>query len=114
MAGKTDKFRAQWSKITSDQWILRTIYGYQVELTDKPDQTFVLSPIQFSDLEEEEEAINKGIIYFIKKRIIEPVVQADAAEFISYIFVRPKLDGGITVILNIKPFSQNNVDKIHF
>ena len=38
MAGKTEKFRAQWSKITSDRWILRTICGYQVELTDKPDQ----------------------------------------------------------------------------
>ena len=38
------------------------------------------APIKFSDLEEE--AINKGIVDFIKKGIIEPVVQADASEFI--------------------------------
>ena len=47
MAGKTEKFRAQCSKITSDRWILRTICGYQVELTDKPYQNFVQSPISF-------------------------------------------------------------------
>ena len=53
MAGKTEKFRAQWSKITSDRLILRTICSYQVELTDKPDQALVSSPLKFSDLEEE-------------------------------------------------------------
>ena len=29
-------------------------------------------------------------------------------------FVRPKSDGGIRVILNLKPFNQQYVDKIHF
>ena len=48
MAGKTEKFTAQWSKITTDRWILRTICGYQVELTDKHDQALVPSPIKLS------------------------------------------------------------------
>ena len=110
MAGKKEKFRAKWSKITADRWISRAICGYQVELTDKPDQTFVPSPIKFSELEEG----NKEILDFTKKGIIEPVVQADPDEFISKIFVRPKSDGGIRVILNLKPFNQQYVDKIHF
>ena len=105
MARKTEKFRAQWSKITSDILILKTICGYQSELTDKPYQTFVPSPIKFSKLEEE--AINKEIFYLTKKEIIEPNVQADPDEFISNIFVRPKSDGGIRVILNLKPFIQH-------
>ena len=54
------KFRAHWSKITLDRWILRTICGYQMELTDKPDQAIVPSSIRFSKLEEE--AINKEIL----------------------------------------------------
>ena len=112
MAGKTEKFRNQWSMITSDRWILRTICGYQVELTDKHDQTFVPSPINFSKLEEK--AINMDILDFTKKGIIEPVVQADPDEFISNILVRPRSDGGIRVILNLKPFNQQYVDKIHF
>ena len=112
MAGKTKKFRALWSKITSDRWILRTICGYQVELTDKPNQTFVPSPIKFSKLEEE--AINKEILDFTKKGIIEHGLQADPDEFISNIFVRSKSDGGIRVILKHKPVNQQYVDKIHF
>ena len=43
-------------------------------------------------------------------------MQADPDEFIhvSNIFVRPKYDGGLSVILNIKPFNQQYFDKIHF
>ena len=41
-------------------------------------------------------------------------MQADPDEFISNIFVRPKSDGGIRVILNLKPFNRQYVDKIHF
>ena len=51
---------------------------------------------------------------FTKKGIIEPVLQANPDEFISYIFVRPKSDRGIRKILNLKSFSQQYVDKIHF
>ena len=104
IAGKTEKFRAQLSKITSDRWILRT--------TDKPDQAFVPSPIKFSNLDEE--VVKKDILDFTKKGIIYLVVQADPDKFISDIFVRPKSDGGIRVILNLKPFNQQYVDKIHF
>ena len=112
MAGKTEQYITQWSKITSDRWILRTIRGYQVELADKPVQTFVPSPIKFSDVEDN--AINDEIIDFTRKGIIEPVVDTDPDEFISNIFVRPKSDGGIRVILNLKPFNLRYVDKIHF
>ena len=82
------------------------------ELIDEPDQAIVPSPMKFTKLEEE--AINKEILDFTKKGIIEPVVQADPDEFISSIFVRQKSDGGIRVILNLKPFHQRYVDKIHF
>ena len=83
-----------------------------MELTEKPDQTFVPSHIKFSKLEEE--AINKEILDSTKKGIIEHVVQADLDEFISNIFVGPKFDGVIRVILNLKPFNQQYVDNIHF
>ena len=83
-----------------------------MDLTDKPDQTFVPSPIKCSKLEEE--AINKGILDFTKKGIIEPVVQADPGEFISNFFVRPKSDGGIRLILNLKPFNEQYIVKVHF
>ena len=112
MAGKTEKLRAQLSKITSDRWVLRTICGYHVELFDKPGQALVSFPIKFSKFEEE--AINKEILEFSNKGIVESVVQAVPDEFISNIFVGPKSDGGIRVILNLKPLNQHFVNKIHF
>ena len=62
-----------------------------MELTDKPGQALVSSPIKFSYLEEE--AVNKKVLHLTKKGIVEPVVQADPYGFISNIFVRPKSDG---------------------
>ena len=41
-------------------------------------------------------------------------MQTDPDDFISVIFVRPRYDGGIKVILNLKPFNKQYVDKIHF
>ena len=86
--------------------------GYKLELTDKPDQTCVPSLIKLSKFEEE--AINKESLDFTKKEIIEAEVQADPDESIFNSFVRPKSDGGIRVILNLKPFNQQYVYKIHF
>lgn len=112
MAGKTERFKDQWSKITSDRWILHTVCGYTVELVDKPDQSFSPLPIKFSILEEA--AINQEILEFTRKGIIEQVFDSVSDEFISNIFARPKPDGGIRVILNLKPFNKKFVDKIHF
>ena len=111
-AGKTEGYREQWCSITSDRWILNTVSGYKVELFEKPVQTFVPCPIKFSDLEAEE--ISHEISEFARKGIIEPVIGNDPDEFISNIFARPKSDGGIRIILNLKPFNKNYVDKIHF
>ena len=41
-------------------------------------------------------------------------MQANPDEFLSNIFVRPKSDGGIRVILKLNPFNQHYVYKIHF
>ena len=57
----------------------------------------------------EEEANNKEISDFTKKGEIEPVVQADTDELIFSIFERPKSDGGVSVILYLKPFNQINI-----
>ena len=106
MAGKTELSGVRLPQIDG---FFRTICGYQVELTDKPDQAFVPFTIKFFMLEEE--VINIEILDFTKKGIIEPVVQKDLDKFISNIFVRLKSDGGIRVILNIKPFNQQYVTK---
>lgn len=56
------------------------------------------TPIKFSDLEQTQ--IDQELTEFLNKGIIEPVYTEDNEEFISNIFIRPKSDGGIRVILN--------------
>lgn len=102
VAGKTAKHKNQWCKITSDKWILQTICGYAVELTDNPIQTWFPNQIKFSELDQIK--IDHELSEFLQKGIIEPVYTKDHDEFISNIFIRPKSDGGICVILNLKPF----------
>ena len=47
-------------------------------------------------------------------KIIEPVHTSDQDEYISNIFTRPKKEGTIRVILNLKQFNEKYVDHIHF
>ena len=108
-----ERYREQWCGITSDRLILNTVSSYKVELSEKKtDQIFIPCPIEFSDLETEE--ISHEMSEFARKGIIEPVFVNDPDEFISNIFARLKSDAGIRIILNLKPFNKNYVDKIHF
>lgn len=70
------------------------------------------TPIKFSDLEQTQ--IDQELTEFLNKGIIEPVYTEDNEEFISNIFIRPKSDGGIRVILNLKQFNEKFMEKIHF
>ena len=51
---------------------------------------------------------------FVKCKIIETVNNSDYDQFISNIFIRPKSDGRIRIVLNLKEFNRLFVDKIHF
>ena len=112
MAGKTALNINKWLKITSDKWILKTICGYTVEVTARPYQKQIPKPIKFSDIEQLQ--INAELDSFLKKGIIEPVQNPEKGEFYSNIFIRAKPDGGIRIILNLKPFNKKFCEKIHF
>lgn len=47
VAGKIARYKEQWCKIISDKWIMQTVYGYKVELTENPFQIFVPSHINY-------------------------------------------------------------------
>ena len=112
MAGKTKSFRQNWHDLTTDSWIRNTIDGYKVEMENLPIQIFQPKPSKFS--KEEQKLIDVEIDRFIKCQIIEPVDSNDRHEFISNIFFRPKKDGKIRIILNLKNFNANYLEKQHF
>ena len=112
VAGKTKMFRQNWYDLTTDSWIRNTISGYKVEMENLPMQVTQPKPLKFS--KEEQTLIDLEIDRFIKCGIIEPVVTNDKHEFISNIFFRPKKDGKIRIILNLKNFNTNYLEKQHF
>lgn len=111
-AGKTREFKENWFKITHDKWIRSTIQGYKVEIEDLPKQIHIPNPIKFTP--EEQLKINSEIDRFLKCKIIEKVNTTENNEYISNIFFRPKKDGKVRIILNLKNFNQFFLEKIHF
>ena len=110
--GKTKQYYNKWQKLTSDKWILNTICGYSVELNTKPKQNFYPQPIKFSEIEDQN--IEKELERFLNCGIIEKIPnRIEPEEFISNIFTRPKKDGKIRVILNLRQFN-NHMEQIHF
>ncbi len=87
-AGKTAVYRNNWSRVTSDRWILKTICGYSVEVTHSPFQRKPPIPIKFSEVDTQK--IDLEIEQFLGKGIIEHVQGTEQGEFVSNIFIRPK------------------------
>jgi len=109
--GKLKDFIHEWEGLTSDKFILNTIKGYNIELDEIPKQNFIPKPIDFNDSEKHK--ISAEIHTFLKKGIIKKVQSHEVNEYYSNIFVRPKKDGTVRMILNLKNFNEC-VSKIHF
>jgi hypothetical protein len=93
---------------------LKTISGYEVELQTTPKQTTIPTPLRYSD--EEEVLISCEIQRFLNTNIIEIVDDSmkEENEYISNIFTRPKKDGRVRIILNLKKFNLECMENIHF
>ena len=112
IAGKTKNCFNNWIKITHDKWVLQTVCGYKLELADVPYQYSVPKPIKFKTVELLK--IEEELQRFLKCNITETVNEADKDEYISNIFVRPKKDDKIRVILNLKQFNRDHMADKHF
>ena len=71
-------------------------------------------PIQFQNVEGD--LINSELGRFLNSKIIEPVCHGarDRDEYVSNLFIRPKKDGKVRVILNLIQFNLDCMEHIHF
>ena len=108
-AGQIRFKREEWEKITSDKNVLDMISGVKIDLTEEPLQGKGHES-KFS--KEETLQIEKEISELAKKGVI---VTCDKKEgdFISPIFTRPKKDGKLRLILNLKKLNKS-VEYHHF
>lgn len=109
-AGKISKFLANWYNLTSDSWVLKVVFGYELEFDHPVFQNCLPKTIQFS--EGETEALDLEVQKFVRTGIVE-FCGHDEGEFISHIFPRLKRDGSWRIILNLKDLNES-IEKIHF
>ena len=109
-AGKLATKVDEWSKITTDPWILESVRAYRLETKKKPIQ--ISPPLQPSRSEGECKFIQREIDSLLLKGAIT-VAQHSKDEFFSNIFLVPKKTGDLRPVINLKPLNEF-VHDIHF
>lgn len=93
----------KWKLLTEDQYILKCVSGYELEFSNVPHQNCPPRKLCFSKIEHA--AITEEISRLLDIGAIT-TCSHENGEFISNIFSRPKPDGRIRVILNLKPLNE--------
>ena len=112
VGGKIQHFYENWSRLTSDKWILDVtcICGYNIELENTPIQNKEPKELVFNF--DEINMVQREIEICLQKDIIHSVTNV-RNQYISNIFARPKKDGTYRVILSLKVLN-SEVEKHHF
>lgn len=103
-AGKTRLNIAAWEKITCDREILSYVKGVTLDLIADVQQGALPNPIQFEEADKCK--MDKKIEEMLQKRIVEKAV-ASNGQFISNVFCRPKPDGSVRIILNLRNLNKD-------
>lgn len=104
LGGRLEAFRENWEMITKDQNLLESISGYKIEFSSEPIQRFQPKQIKLS--EQEMQTLNSEIEEMLVKQAVEVVQTKTNCQFVSHLFVRPKKDGGMRPIFNLKTLNQ--------
>ena len=99
LAGRIQKFLANWKVLTNDKTILNIVKGWEVPLISTPKQSRLPQAIKMNSLEEE--AMNKEVKSMLAKGAIRVAIPK-ADQFLSNVFVTPKGEEEFRPIINLK------------
>lgn len=85
--GRLKHFVHEWKKITNDQWVLKTIQGYEISFNELPYQKNRPSQIAFDTYETS--LVDEEVTELWKKGAIREIDLCNS-HFLSNIFVVPK------------------------
>ena len=108
-AGQIQHCLPQWQEITHEEEMLKMVVGVDIQLLNEP-PSGQIHQAHFS--REQSQAIDAEIEELLRKGVIVPCNHTEG-EFISPIFIRPKKDNRVRVIMNLKKFNVN-VENFHF
>lgn len=110
VGGNTKNFVRNWRKITNDSWVIASVQGIKIPLLEIPIQKHEPRPIRFS--EGDQILMNEAVLNLADKNVIERCDE-EYFQFISNIFMVPKPNGKVRIILDLSRFN-DVVDKKHF
>ncbi len=99
IGGRLKHFASAWETITSDAWVLDAISHCHIEFTKTPVQWRIPNPITYSDAESR--LIDAEVQALLCKGAIKQANPCQG-EYLSNIFLRPKKDGTMRPIINLK------------
>ena len=104
-AGKVKQFLRNWQMITSDQWVLNCVKGYEIDWVAQPSQTQMPRELVFS--ETETDCLSQEVESLVQKEAISEISMPtnemlSEKGFVSQLFAVPKKDGGIRPVVNLK------------
>ena len=102
-AGCLSQSNTEWSTLTYDAEVLQTMKGMHINITSSLPNT---NSFQHTFNEVKSEFARQEIQNLLGKRVTAHT-KHESGELMSPIFVRPKIDGGIRLILNLKSLSKS-------
>ena len=104
-AGKVKQFLRNWQMITSDQWVLNCVKGYEIDWVAQPSQTQMPRELVFSKTEAD--CLSQEVESLVQKEAISEISMPtnemlSEKGFVSQLFAVPKKDGGIRPVVNLK------------
>jgi hypothetical protein len=89
-------------KITSNQWTLQAVKGYELDFKDQPQQSH--RP-QIVETHHQSRIISEEIQKLLEKGAIQEVSEEEE-DFYSRLFLIPKKDGQMRSVINLRPLNQ--------
>ena len=104
IGGRLQYFLANWKIVTTDKNILQMVKGLKVEWNPKPSGSITRRGPRFS--QQEIDLIAKEVQALLEKNAIAKSTET-ADQFVGHLFLRPKKDGGMRPIYNMKPINHH-------
>ncbi|XP_077137263.1 uncharacterized protein LOC143799323 [Ranitomeya variabilis] len=105
VGGRLKHFYAQWSRVTSSNWILGIVRsGLKLEFRERPSDYFILTAPGSLN---QQKALEKEIQMLRQKEVIVEVPKDQEGEgFYSPLFLIPKPDGSFRTIINLRKLNK--------
>ena len=99
LAGRLKYFLKNWEKVTNDSTILSIVKGYSIDFVETPYQP--KTPIRGISNQFQEELVSQEMKEMLEKGVIREVIHCED-QFVSYLFLVSKKDGGKRPVINPK------------